>query len=86
MTELERLKKEILQLREENARLRGIEERGSDYLSIDSHLFSVSSLAFAKLFLMFARKRKFRAVLEYNPKFDKIVVNAKYDDYPDEED
>lgn len=46
-------------------------------LTIDSHLFTVSSWAFSKMFEMFAKKKKFRAVLEYDPEYDKVVITTE---------
>lgn len=52
----------------------------SPTLSIDSRLFFQSSWAFARMFDMFSQRKKFRAVLEYNPKHDKMVLKVIYDD------
>lgn len=49
-------------------------------MKMDANLFWKSSWAWARLFDMFSQQKKFRAVMDYDPKLDKVVIKVTYND------
>lgn len=52
----------------------------SPVMKMDANLFWKSSWAWARLFDMFSQQKKFRAVMDYDPKLDKVVIKVTYSD------